>query len=144
MLLRRKVWLSATTAVLIVSTALAGFAAAAGPVVPPGGKAGGEGYAYYLERSWQIFFSAASRPKPCNTIAVRGQRVAMLLGGYSGKPERHTCSVPAGRPVYFAGIGAECSTLPGDHGKFGTTDSELKRCARAMYVDGHAGGRASV
>jgi hypothetical protein len=57
-----------------------------------------------------------------------------------------TCTEPAGRPIYVGGPGSECSTLPGDHKGFGTTDSELKQCARAglkgfsdvtASVDGH-------
>ena len=48
--------------------------------------------------------------------------------------------------MYVVEIGNECSTLKGDHGKFGTTDSQLRKCARALFkgakqsstVDGHS------
>ena len=35
--------------------------------------------------------------------------------------------------MYVVGIGNECSTLKGDHGNFGTTDAQLRQCARALY-----------
>ena len=134
----------ATAAALVASTASAGLADTAGPLVPARGTVAGHGYAYYLERAWRTTFAGPALPKTCNTIPVGGQRVAMLLGGYSGKPEKHICSVSAGEPIYVDGISEECSTIHGDHGKFGTTDTDLKRCARAIYLGGHATGGASV
>ena len=104
----------------------------------------GEGYAYYIERSWQITFDSPALLRTGNTITVGGERVAMLPTGYSGKPEEHTCNVAAGRSIYVDGIGDECSTIHGDHARFGTTDSDRTRCPRAMYVGGHASGTASI
>ena len=57
----------------------------------------------------------------------------------------HTCTLPGGRPIYVDGPGNECSTLKGDHNGFGTSDSQLVKCARAAMkgvvahatIDGH-------
>jgi uncharacterized membrane protein len=135
-----------TIAIATALTLAAAVASAAsvGPIVPPGGNVAGKSYAYYLERAWQVTLAGPAQPKTCNTITVGSQRVALILGGYSGKPEKHTCTVSAGEPIYIDGIGDECSSLHGDHGNFGTTDSDLKRCARSQYARGHAAGGASL
>lgn len=122
-----------------------GFAAAGSNVVPPSGTVAGHSYAYYLERGWQLYFSSpAPGPRTCPTITVDGQKVA-LVGGPGGGGGKSTCNEPTGRPIYLPGPEDECSTLPGDHNGFGTTESQLKRCARAgmkgalasASVDGH-------
>jgi hypothetical protein len=116
--------------------------AAGGGVVAPGGKVAGKGYSYWLERTWQVAFAAPTPPGPkvCETLKVNGKRVAMLEGGYypQGPALMFTCSEPSGRPMYVAEPSAECSTLRGDHNGFGTTRTELERCARAMF-SGSAG-----
>jgi hypothetical protein len=111
-------------------------------VVPPNGTVAGHGYAYWLQREWQINFnSPASGPTRCQTVRVDGQRVAVIEDLAGGK---HTCSEPAGRPIFAVELAAECSTLPMDH-MFGTTAPQLERCARALLkgavvsasLDGH-------
>ncbi|MGN6167033.1 MAG: hypothetical protein ACTHQQ_02535 [Solirubrobacteraceae bacterium] len=124
---------------VVLACAAGGVALAAQPrVVPPNGKVGGKGYSYYLERSGKAFFHS---PAACQTVTVGGLRVAVVFIGAAP-----ACSEPAGRPVYAGGPANECSTLPGDHKGFGTTASQLKRCARAglkafshvkASVDGH-------
>lgn len=124
---------------VVLAFAAGGAALAAqSRVVPPNGKVGGKGYSYYQERGWKAVFHS---PAACQTITVGGLRVAIV--NVSAEP---TCTAPAGRPVYAPGPGSECSTLPGDHNGYGTTASQLKRCARAglkgfsdvtASVDGH-------
>jgi hypothetical protein len=110
-------------------------------VVPPRGKVAGQGYTYWLERFWQnLFASGRLIPKPCQTLTVGGQRVALLTAGtFWPGPYSHTCSEPAGRPIYLQAVTDECSTFRTDHNGFGTTPSQLKRCARAGYVVTKAG-----
>jgi hypothetical protein len=116
--------------------------AAGGSVVAPGGKVAGKSYSYWLERTWQVAIAAPSPPGPkvCQNLKVNGKRVAMLEGGYypQGPALRYTCSEPSGRPMYVAEPSDECSTLQGDHDGYGTTRTELERCARAMF-QGHFG-----
>jgi hypothetical protein len=116
-------------------------------VVSPTGKVAGEGYAYYEQRSTQKLLDFSRPVRPCQTLVVNGQRVAYLtITTVFPSTNKYTCSEPAGRPMYVVGIGNECSTFRGDHGNFGTTDSQLRKCARALFkglkpgfaVDGHS------
>jgi hypothetical protein len=50
--------------------------------------------------------------------------------------DAYTCRVPAGRPIYVDELSDECSTFKGDHIGFGTTDADLKRCARTGFTGG--------
>ena len=112
--------------------------AAAGKVVPPNGKVAGEGYAYWLERSWRTVFSISPPVSPCQTLTTNGQRVAYLtLTTLAPGTDKYTCSEAAGRPMYVVELSNECSTFKGDHGNFGTTDSQLKKCARALFEGAH-------
>jgi hypothetical protein len=107
-------------------------AAGTNSVVPPGGKAAGEGYAYWLGDKEKAFFSSPpSGTTPCDMLHGPGGAVAFLNGGNVGGTI--TCSVPADRPLYVDGVTNECSTLPGDHAGFGTSPPQLKRCARAGF-----------
>ncbi len=139
----------AIASALGVGVVLAGAALAAGGtgVVPAKGKVAGEGYAYYLQRSWQLQFATSPPAKPCSTLGVNGRTVGLLtLKTFTPGTYRYTCSEPAGRPLYGVALSNECSTFKGDHGKFGTSDSQLKKCARALFkgakqtatVDGHS------
>jgi hypothetical protein len=135
------------SAALLLSLGTGALAAGRTTVVPPKGKIAGEGYAYWLVRSWQITFNISPPVKPCQTLTTNGQRVALLtLKTIAPGTDRYTCSEPAGRPMYAVELSNECSTFKGDHGNFGTSDSQLKLCARALFkgametttVDGHA------
>jgi hypothetical protein len=44
-----------------------------------------------------------------------------------------TCTEPAGRPIYLKHLSNECSTFKGDHAGFGTTNAQLKKCARSAF-----------
>jgi hypothetical protein len=119
-------------ALLLTLSTVAG--ADGGSVVPPNGKVAGEGYAYWLQRSWQTVFSGSLPMNPCQTLTANGEPVGYVTlptivpGTYDS-----TCSEPAGQPMYVIELSGECSTFPGDHGNFGTTDSQLKKCARTLY-----------
>jgi hypothetical protein len=119
---------------------LCSFAIAAAPasaasgfhVVPVHGTVAGEGYAYYLKRLWQITFAMSPPVSPCQTLKVNGHKVALLtLRTLKPMKESYTCNEPAGRPLYADMLSSECSTFKGDHGKYGTSDSQLEKCARA-------------
>ncbi|MBV9004635.1 MAG: hypothetical protein JO181_08250 [Solirubrobacterales bacterium] len=123
-----------TIATAATPTFLPAFAAAGPHVVPAKGKVAGKGYAYWLERSWQYTFSMPPPIHPCATLTVLGQRVALLtLNTLNPGADKLTCNEPAGRPLYVVELSNECSTFKGDHDHFGTSDSQLTRCARALF-----------
>lgn len=122
---------------LLLSIGTGALAAGGTRVVPPKGKVAGQGYAYYLERDWQITFGTTPPVKACQTLTVNGQHVAFLeLSSLNSGTYRYACNEPAGRPLYAIELSNECSTFKGDHGKFGTSDSQLMRCARALFKGG--------
>lgn len=117
---------------LMLSAGGEAFAGRPNNVVPPNGKVAGHGYAYWLQRSWQATFSASPPADACKSLTSNGQRVGYLtLKTLATGTYKYTCSEPAGRPMYVVELSSECSTFKGDHGKFGTSDKQLKRCARA-------------
>jgi hypothetical protein len=124
-------------AALVLGLGSAALAATGIHVVPPGGKVAGTGYSYWLEREWQAFFAHTPPYTPCQTITVNGQTVG-YVGVKSIAPGtyKYTCSGPAGQPLYVAEVGSECSTFHGDHLTFGTSNSQLERCARAEETEG--------
>ena len=110
------------------------FAAPGFHVVPVHGTVAGEGYAYYLKRDWQIVFSTSPPVKPCQTLNVNGHDVGLLtLRTLKPIKESYACSEPAGRPLYAVELSSECSTFKGDHGKYGTSDPQLEKCARTLF-----------
>jgi hypothetical protein len=112
--------------------------AAARQVVPAGGKIAGETNSYWLKRSWQTVFDTPAPVGPCQWLTAHRQRVRYLtLTTIAPGTDRYTCTEPAGQPTYVIGLSNECSTFPGDHGRFGMTDSALKRCARAQFRGVH-------
>jgi hypothetical protein len=98
-------------------------------VVPAGGQVAGQGYGQWLRNSWQRAFADLPDASACQTQRTPAGAVALLLGGYSGKAETHTCRLRANAPIYVNGLSVECSTIeqPPFHGN---TPAELKRCAR--------------
>lgn len=124
----------AIATVLLLSAGAAAVAAVTSDVVPANGHVAGHGYGYWLRRSWQFIFSSSPPVKPCQTLTAGGQGVGYLTLATLA-PGRHkiTCSEPAGRPLYADELSAECSTFKGDHGNFGTSSTQLERCARATF-----------
>lgn len=123
--------------------------ATGGNVVPPGGKVAGTGYAYWLKWQWQFQFAHTPPYTACQPVTVNGHEVGYLgIKSIAPGSSSYMCSEPAGRPLYFIELSAECSTFHGDHLTYGTTDSQLEKCARAEFkggtptqhttIDGHA------
>jgi hypothetical protein len=92
-------------------------------------------------------FAESPPEKPCQTLTVNGEDVGFLTSKtLAPMKDSYSCSEPAGRPVYAVELGNECSTFRGDHGTFGKSDSQLKKCALALFkgakdtatVDGHS------
>jgi hypothetical protein len=85
----------------------------------------------------------------CVTVNVNGHKLGYLgIKTLVPGTTKSKCSEPAGRPLYIAQFAAECSTFHGDHLTYGTSDSQLRKCARAEFkgltstthttIDGHA------
>jgi hypothetical protein len=100
-------------------------------VVPLGGKVDGTGYAFWLKWGWQYNFSHTQPYQTCQTVTVNGHKMGYLgFKSLSIQDSHATCTEPAGRPLYVAQPSAECSTFKGDHLTFGTSDSQLVKCAK--------------
>lgn len=61
------------------------------------------------------------------------------LGGktvapFTPSPQNFTCTVKRGTKIFVAASTWECSTFAGDHFDFGTTEAELRECARQNDV----------
>jgi hypothetical protein len=122
---------SCVGAITVVGLFLAaGGLAATSPVVPASGKVAGKGYAYYLKRLQLIAIATDGRIPSCSTVTVAGQEVAMLNPPGGGRTV--TCSEPAGRAIYVAVLSNTCSTQPGFHEGFGTSDADLVKCAKGF------------
>lgn len=134
---RRRRLAAAVAAVMVAMVAAAAarpaLASPSHGIVLPGGELAGHGYAYWLTRNWQIVLeSPTATPAVCETLAVGGQKVALLtIGAAAPGSYAHTCREPSGQPIYVEQLSDECSSFQGDHNGFGTTDSQLERCARA-------------
>jgi hypothetical protein len=130
----------AVAALLAGSAGALARAAGPGPVVGSGGKVAGQSYGYWLGVADRIFFTHGGAPPVCQTLHSDGQAVEFLDG--ANTDQRITCTVPAGEPLYVHGINNECSTVHGDHAGFGTSATQLERCARHGFKSLH--GSASV
>jgi hypothetical protein len=65
--------------------------------------------------------------------------VCIELGGntvapFTAVPQDFTCTVKRGTKIFVAASTWECSTFDGDHPGFGTTEAELRACARQNDV----------
>lgn len=122
---------------LVLGLGTAALAVTGTHVVPAGGKVAGTGYAYWLKREWQLQFADTPPYKACQTMTVNGRNVGYLgIKSITPATTSYTCSERAGQPLYVIELSAECSTFSGDHLTFGTTDSQLKRCARTEFKQG--------
>lgn len=101
-------------------------------VVPLGGKVAGTGYPFWLKWQWQFQFSHKPPYTACQTVTVNGHKVGYLgVKTIAPGANRATCTEPVGRPLYVIQTSAECSTFKHDHPNFGTSDSQLVKCAKA-------------
>ncbi|HWC35436.1 MAG TPA: hypothetical protein VG650_11500 [Mycobacteriales bacterium] len=129
-----------TTLALAVSTLLGTSAVAntsSGVVVAPHGSVAGKDYGFYVGKVWQIIFASPTKqPDTCATATVGGHQVAVIWAAITGSGSfKQSCTEPAGRPIYLQHVADECSTFKGDHSTFGTSDSQLRKCARAEFRD---------
>ncbi|HEY3186915.1 MAG TPA: hypothetical protein VGJ70_05550, partial [Solirubrobacteraceae bacterium] len=116
-------------------------AAADVTVVPPGQAVAGRSYAEWQVAWWQALFARPAGASPCPSRSAGA--MTFLYGGVSGKPETHTCSIPADQPLYIPGIGLECSTL--EKAPFhGSTAAQLKACARRLWGGQKVGMTATM
>ena len=66
---------------------------------------------------------------------VTGEAVCLDLGGFTESApftplvQDFTCTVKHGTKIFIAARTWECSTFPGDHFDFGTTEAALRECA---------------
>jgi hypothetical protein len=70
-------------------------------------------------------FGGGGDAAECNTVSLRG-----TLAPFGGTDP--VCTVKPGTKIFVVGYSVECSTFNGDHNGFGTTATELRKCARAM------------
>ena len=129
---RRTLMIPAVATLLAGSAGAMARAAGSNPVVGAGGNVAGESYGYWLGVANRTFWSDGGAPPLCQMLHAHGQTVEFLDGADTDK--QITCMVPAGEPIYVHGISNECSTLPGDHAGFGTSGTQLKRCARRGFT----------
>jgi hypothetical protein len=81
---------------------------------------------------WTTLLEAPTTENPFGTgdpacLELRGNTVAP----FTASPQDFTCSVKRGTKILVAASTWECSTFAGDHFDFGTTEAELRACARA-------------
>jgi hypothetical protein len=123
---RRTVGLICGVSAVVLALGSAALASSLNQVVQPSGTVYGQGYPYYLQQVWKYYFSSSST---CQTTTVGGHKVALAEDYKSGKS---TCTAPAHEPILINSLSTECSNLPGQHNGYGTSDSDLQKCSRAV------------
>lgn len=137
-----------TTFLPSIFLAMAAYAAPANvnPAVSPvNASALGATYGEWSAKFWQWNFSMPVEHHPLFETAdcSAGQTGNLwFLGGTAASFEQidqgngvilgtatRTCTVPPGTWLFIPLVNAECSTLPGDHPGFGTTEADLRACA---------------
>jgi len=85
-----------------------------------------------LAAMWTTLLETPSAQNPFGTggaafacIDIGGRTVAPFAGG-----AEFSCTVKPGTKIFVAGFSWECSSFPGDHPNSGTTEPELRQCAR--------------
>lgn len=127
---RRRTWIGLACGVLVLSLSGVAFASTLSEVVPSNGGVAGHPYAYWLKRTWKVYFSApAPGPSACESVTADGQTVNLVedIGG-----GRSSCHLPAHQPISVNELATECSTIPGHHNGWGTSNSQLQRCSRIV------------
>ncbi len=126
----RRLRVGVACGVLVLAMSASALASTLSNVVPYSGGIAGHPYAYWLERTWALYFtSPAPGPKPCESATAGGQSVALVenIGG-----GRSSCHVSAHHPIFVNELSTECSTIPGHHNGWGTSDSDLQKCSRTV------------
>lgn len=122
---RRTFSLVFAVSVLVFSMGAGALASTLNDVVPSSGSVAGHPYDYWLKRGWTFYFASS---KPCHTAKAGGKTVTVVqnIGGKS------SCHVPAGQPIFINALSTECSSIPGHHDGWGTSDSDLQKCSRTV------------
>lgn len=117
-------------AALLAAITLAAAPAAAGAVPPKklGTNLGALWTTVFETPAAQNSFGTGGPASGCFSLAGT---VAPFGPGPSGVP---ACTVKPGTKIFVAASSWECSTFPGDHPGFGTTEAELRNCARQYDV----------
>jgi hypothetical protein len=80
-----------------------------------------------------LWTTVLETPTPQNPFA--GGDTCVVLEGKIiapfGPSGAESCTVKRGTKIFVAAWTTECSSFPGDHGSFGTTEAELRACALA-------------
>ena len=119
-------------------------AVALGLVVP---SAGAAAPGRLLGNMWTTVLETPTGENPF----VTGEAACVEVGSntvapFSPTPQDFTCTVRRGTKVFVAAGSWECSSFPGDHFDFGTTEGDLRECAalhddldiRSVTVDGQS------
>ena len=130
MLKRSVALMSIVSALFVASNALADDD---DRVFPPDSQPFGHGYGQWSVRWWEWVFSIPTAVNPAasdNTGALCGVGqqgpVWNLAGTFSPGPVTRTCSIPAGRGIFFPVVNGECSTA---ENPALTTEAQLRNCA---------------
>ena len=111
----------ARTLLLLAAVALCFVAPSAGAAAP----------GHLLGDLWTTVLETPTAENPF----VTGEPACIDLGGntvapFTPPPQDFTCTVKRGTKVFVAASTWECSSFAGDHFDFGTTEAELRECAR--------------
>jgi len=102
---------------------------ALGVAVPSAGAAPNKDLGFYLGQMWK---TALETPTPQNPFGG-GDFLCIKIDGVvapmAGQESTFTCTVKPGTRIFIAAWTTECSSFPGDHEGFGTTEAELRACA---------------
>jgi hypothetical protein len=104
-------------------------------VLPPNSHAFGRSYGEWSAAAWQYLLAIPASVNPAldNTgvnCGVGQTGRVFFLAGPPG-PVTLTCAAPVGKPIFFALIAVECSTVePAPF--FGINEAELRACAKGL------------
>jgi hypothetical protein len=123
---RRWMRVGLTLGVLTLALSGAAFASTLSDVVPSSGGIAGHPYGYWLQRAWEFHFQSSA---PCQTARVSGRSVALAedIGGGTS-----SCHVSVHQPIFVNSLSTACSTIPGQHNGWGTSDADLQKCSRTV------------
>ena len=141
----RRIFLALGAAIVaVLMGAVPALAAGAPHVVSPDRKYAGKTYGQWSAAWWKWI---AAIPEPGSPVtdttgedcAVHQRGAVWFLAGTTGSDVTRSCTVPAGRAIFFPMINAECSEPEGN----GSTVAELRACAAAL-MDGVTEISASI
>jgi hypothetical protein len=119
---------------LAILTSVGAFAGSLGNpgILPPQSRAFGKTYGQWSGEFWKWEFSIPAVHHPLFDTADCGTGQSgkvFFLGGVFNDTgiSTRSCTIPAGKAVFFPLINTECSILEGN----GTTEAELRACATA-------------